>query len=63
MKTETKKKQEHKKQINPQKNVHPTAKRRKSQHIVKYNIYMEELQDPLRRAHTTSAGPDEIHYQ
>ena len=24
---------------------------------------MEELQDALRRAHDTSAGPDEIHYQ
>ena len=24
---------------------------------------MEELQDALRRAHATSAGPDEIHYQ
>ena len=24
---------------------------------------MEELQDVLRRAHDTSAGPDEIHYQ
>ena len=24
---------------------------------------MEELRDALRRAHDTSAGPDEIHYQ
>ena len=24
---------------------------------------MEELQDALRRAHDTSAGPDETHYQ
>ena len=24
---------------------------------------MEELQDALRTAHATSAGPDEIHYQ
>ena len=24
---------------------------------------LEELQDALRRAHDTSAGPDEIHYQ
>ena len=24
---------------------------------------MEELHDALRRAHTTSVGPDEIHYQ
>ena len=24
---------------------------------------MEELQDDLRSAHDTSAGPDEIHYQ
>ena len=24
---------------------------------------MEELQNALRRAHDTSAGPDEIHYQ
>ena len=24
---------------------------------------MEELQDALRRAHGTSAGPDEMHYQ
>ena len=26
-------------------------------------LSMEELQDTLRRAHDTSAGPDEIHYQ
>ena len=26
-------------------------------------ILMEELQAALRRAHDTSAGPDEIHYQ
>ena len=26
-------------------------------------FYMEDLQDALRRAHDTSAGPDEIHYQ
>ena len=24
---------------------------------------MEELHDALRRAHNTSVGPDEIHYQ
>ena len=30
-----------------------------------YNRFfsLEELQDALRRAHDTSAGPDEIHYQ
>ena len=36
-----------------------------SENVEVYNIPFssEELQDALRRAHDTSAGPDEIHYQ
>ena len=26
-------------------------------------LLLQEFQDALRRAHCTSAGPDEIHYQ
>ena len=35
------------------------------QNVEVYNrpFSMEELQNALRRAHDTSAGPDEIHYQ
>ena len=31
--------------------------------VYKRPFSLEELQDALRRAHDTSAGPDEIHYQ
>ena len=36
-----------------------------SENVEVYNrpFSMEELQDALHRAHDTSAGPDEIHYQ
>ena len=36
-----------------------------SENVEVYNrpFRMEELQDTLRTAHDTSAGPDEIHYQ
>ena len=36
-----------------------------SKNVEVYNrpFSLEELQDALRRAHDTSAGPDEIHYQ
>ena len=36
-----------------------------SENVEVYNrpFSLEELQDTLRRAHDTSAGPDEIHYQ
>ena len=36
-----------------------------SENVEVYNrpFSLEELQDALRRAHDTSAGPDEIHYQ
>ena len=36
-----------------------------SENVEVYNMpfFLEELQDALRRARDTSAGPDEIHYQ